>query len=331
MDLSFVIQQRLKELGIEQRDLAAAAQVTESYISQLLTRKKAPPAVGRTDLYDKMNAFLRFPPGHLASLVLAQHREELKKKLADPPAPLFKELRELILRKCKLERRSQVQEIFEKQAFGELERFVSQTLLEVAKGIAREELKNEAWLRGAAELGRQSFEATRATILEFLDTDVFNVSMEHCSVFLEQMIDSWDIELKTFAIDVLLNKRLASQRQIHFHFVQTRGALTPEEEPGFKEFLRNPAMSGDATAEELDFLKGLKFRQRSPSPLYYYRELQSLRDPLHFLGGSGRVAPMRKDVEGAGKSASGEPGGKAIRRWSGDANRSSKAGGSKTS
>jgi Predicted transcriptional regulator with C-terminal CBS domains len=41
VDVCFVIQQRLKELGLEQRDLAVAAQVTESYISQLLTRKKS--------------------------------------------------------------------------------------------------------------------------------------------------------------------------------------------------------------------------------------------------------------------------------------------------
>ena len=44
MDVSLVIKHRLEELGLEQRDLAVAAQVTESYISQLLTRKKAPPA-----------------------------------------------------------------------------------------------------------------------------------------------------------------------------------------------------------------------------------------------------------------------------------------------
>ena len=43
MEISLVIRRRLKEMGLEQRDLARAAQVTESYISQLLTRKKAPP------------------------------------------------------------------------------------------------------------------------------------------------------------------------------------------------------------------------------------------------------------------------------------------------
>jgi hypothetical protein len=41
-------------------------------------------------------------------------------------------------------------------------------------------------------------------------------------------------------------------------------------------------MSGNITEEEINFLRGLKFNGRRPSPLYYYRELQSLRDPLHF-------------------------------------------------
>ena len=54
-----MIKQRLSELGFDQRDLAAATQVTESYVSQLLTRRKAPPAPGRTDMYDKIGEFLK--------------------------------------------------------------------------------------------------------------------------------------------------------------------------------------------------------------------------------------------------------------------------------
>ena len=33
---------------------------------------------------------------------------------------------------------------------------------------------------------------------------------------------------------------------------------------------------------ELAFLKGLRLRGKRPTALYYYRELQNLRDPLHF-------------------------------------------------
>src|SRR6202022_1064217 len=113
MDVSSFIKHRLKELRLEQRDLAAAAQVTESYISQLLTRKKAPPATDRTDLYEKMNTFLKLPKGQLSAMVKEQRREELKKTLADPPAPLFREVRELIIRKCNTEKRTQVRDIFE--------------------------------------------------------------------------------------------------------------------------------------------------------------------------------------------------------------------------
>ncbi len=68
MDVSFVIRQRLEAFGLDQRELARAAQVTESYISQLLTRKKAPPAPTRTDIYDKMDRFLKLPSGELARL-----------------------------------------------------------------------------------------------------------------------------------------------------------------------------------------------------------------------------------------------------------------------
>src|SRR5271167_3628764 len=120
MDLSLVLKHRLEELGLEQRDLAAAAQVTESYISQLLTGKKSPPAPNRTDIYDKMAKFLKLPNGELAKLAGLQRKEELKRKLADPPAPLFREVRELVLHKCKPEKQKQIRAIFEKQPFGEL-------------------------------------------------------------------------------------------------------------------------------------------------------------------------------------------------------------------
>src|SRR3989442_15031629 len=96
-----MIRQRLRDLGAGQRDLATAAQVTESYISQLLTRNKAPPAPKRTDIYDKMEKFLKLRSGDLPNLADLQHTEELKRRQADPLAPLFKDVRESILRKSR--------------------------------------------------------------------------------------------------------------------------------------------------------------------------------------------------------------------------------------
>jgi hypothetical protein len=311
--MSFIIRQRLQELKREQRDLAAAAQVTESYISQLLSRKKAPPATERTDLYDRMDAFLEFPKGHLAAIAQAQRLEELKRKVAEIPAPLFREFRELILTKCKPESRSLVREIFEKQAFGELERLVSQTLLLAAKGVAREGLKNEKWLRRAGKLRHQSREEFRAKIPGFLNTDVFNTSVEQCSNFLGPVIETWDIDLQTFTVEVWLSKPLASARVVRFQYVETGALAGTEEELGFKEFLRDPGMSGDATEEEIAFLKNLKFHLLRPGPLYYYRELQSLRDPLHFPSNSKPGKSPRRGARRIGNARQRAPGRDALR------------------
>src|SRR5438034_11804735 len=97
MDVALVIRRRLEEFGLEQRDLAQAAQVTESYISQLLAGKRAPPAPNRTDIYDKMDEFLRLPIGELAKLADHQRKQQLKRELGEEPAPLFRKVRELIL------------------------------------------------------------------------------------------------------------------------------------------------------------------------------------------------------------------------------------------
>jgi transcriptional regulator with XRE-family HTH domain len=282
VDVSLVIKQRLNELGLDQTDLAAAIQVTDSYVSQLLTRKKAPPAPGRTDIYDKMGEFLRLPAGELSKLASIQRQEELKKRGVEPPRPLFQECRDLVLRKCEPEREKEVRRIFEKEPFGELERLVTQKLLDVAQGVAKDELRSEEWLRLMAQLGGRSYQQVRVAILEFLDTDVFNISLDNCVSFLDPMIDSWDIDVKTFAMEVVLNRRLAAGSVKRFEFAEQAPSQPLTLEPGFEQFLRDKSLSGDATEEEIEFLKLLKFKGRRPAPLYYYRELQNLRDPLHF-------------------------------------------------
>ena len=315
MDVCLLIKQRLAELGLEQRDLAAAAQVTESYISQLLTRKKAPPAVERTDVYERMNAFLKLPKGQLSAMVEAQRREELKKKLSDPPAPLFKEVRELVISKCKSQKQDVMRDIFAHQAFGELERLVTQKLLDVTKRVAREELKNENWLRTVAKLRSRSYEEMRGVILEFLDTDVFNVSPQHCAAFMDPLIDSWDMQLESFEMEIALNRQLTSANLMKFHFVEMPAGASAEQEPGFKEFLRNSPLSGDASEAEIAFLGGLKFKHRRPSPLYYYRELQNLRDPLHFGEVPASDLPKRRDADGDEKRMQVDSRKSAIHRW----------------
>jgi transcriptional regulator with XRE-family HTH domain len=282
VDVSLVIRQRLEALGLEQRALASAAQVTESYISQLLTRKKAPPAPTRTDIYDKMEKFLQLPRGELVKLARLQRQEESQRKLADPPTPLLQEVRQLVLRKCKPTKEKYLRTIFEKQPFGEVERLVTQKLLDVVKSVATEELDNELWLHLVAQLSGRSYEQIRVLILEFLDTDIFNVSIENCISFLEPLIEAWDIDLATFEMEITLNHRVAPGHPKQFAFVERAPKDPGDQEPGLAAFLKDPALSGDATAEEIVFLQRLKFKGKRPTPLYYYRELQNLRDPLHF-------------------------------------------------
>jgi hypothetical protein len=94
-------------------------------------------------------------------------------------------------------------------------------------------------------------------------------------------------------------------------------------------------VSGDATEEEIEFLKRLRLNGKHPTPLYYYRELQNLRDPLHFRAPvirtmqkkprgrsqpKGSIAPMHKYLEAGGIEKQLQLDGrkKAIRRWAGN-------------
>ena len=283
MDVPFLIRHRLEELGLEQRDLARAAQVTESYISQLLTRRKAPPAPTRTDIYDKMDKFLKLPGGELAKLADVQRKEGLKRELGDEAAPLFGEVRDLVLRKCHPAKEPHLRAIFEKQPFGELERLVTQKLLDVGKRVAKDELENAYWLGMVAQLSGRSYEEMRVIVLEFLDTDIFHLSRENCVSFLDPLIESWDIDLATFGLEIVLNPRVAPGQVKRFAFVERESDQGVVEQPGLEEFLQDPSLSGTATREEVEYLTRLRFKGQRPPPLFYYRELQNLRDPLHFM------------------------------------------------
>jgi transcriptional regulator with XRE-family HTH domain len=283
MDVSQLILQKLNELGLDQRALADAAEVTESYISQLLSRKKMPPAPERTDIYNRLGRVLKLPAGKLAGLADLQRRQELKRKIQSPPVPLFREVRELLLAKCKSDKRTHLRTIFEKEPFGELERLITQKVLDVVQSIAREELGRENWLRAVARASGRSYKQMRVAVLEFLDSDIFNITSESCVAFLDPLIVSWDIDLKSFSLAITLNSKVVSVNKKKFEFLEVEPEGESREEPGLREFLKDRSLSGDATPEEIVFLRGLRFKDgRHPTAIYYYRELQNVRDPLHF-------------------------------------------------
>jgi len=229
-----------------------------------------------------MDKFLKLPTGELARLAAVQRTEGLKRELGEEPAPLFHAVRELILRKCHPKEEAHLRAIFEKQPFGELERLVTKQLLNVVKEVATQELENEYWLRMVAELGGRSYQEMRVIVLEFLDTDIFHLSRENCVAFLDPLIESWDIDLATFALDISLNARAVPDHERRFEFVEREADQPFVEEPGLTEFLQDASLSGTATADDIEFLKRLQFKARRAAALYFYRELQNHRDPLHF-------------------------------------------------
>jgi len=133
-----------------------------------------------------------------------------------------------------------------------------------------------------AQLGGRSYEEMRVVVLEFLDTDLFHVSAENCVSFLNPLIESWDIDLATFRLDIALSQRVAGGLVKRFAFVERDSEPPGGAGSGLNRFLQDASLSGTATEEELAFLKRLRFNGRQPTALYYYRELQNLRDPLHF-------------------------------------------------
>ena len=154
--------------------------------------------------------------------------------MLDPPRPLFEEFRRLILRKCVAAKRKQITTIFEREPFGELERFVTQKLLDVAKRVVQEELADDKWIHRVAGVSKRR-QRDAVSILEFLDTDVVHVSVENCISFLDPLIESWDIEFESFGMEIVLNRRLTRRHRRKFQFREAEPEAPFGMEPALKE------------------------------------------------------------------------------------------------
>jgi transcriptional regulator with XRE-family HTH domain len=282
MQLAALISRRLKELDVDQRALAQAAEVTDSYISQLLSGNRRPPAPRRTDIYEKMNRFLRLPAGELARVAEQELREELTRAIGATPAPLFADTRALVLRKCSRRIARAVTAIFARAPYGELERLVTQKLVEVAQEVAAQKIANEAWLRSVTQNTGRRYRQLRVLLMEFLELTPSQVSLEDYGWFVEPLIDEWEVDLDTLELSIRLNRKKAGGATRRFAFQEKE--IAPAQPKGLRQFQEDRKLSGDATAEELHFLQRLRFTDRQPTKLFYYRTLQSLRDPLHFEG-----------------------------------------------
>src|ERR1051326_2939027 len=247
MDFAFVVRQRLDELGLGQRELADAADVTESYISQLLGRKKLPPLPNRTDLYEKMSRVLDLPRLELARLAALEHHQALDEKWQETPPARFGPMRDLILRKCRPARVRQMRATFEKEPLGELAQLITRTLITVVRDETRAHARDEAWLRTIARRGRDSYREMRVRRIDLLDSDP-RASLGDFSLFIDPLIDWWDFDVNEFTLDV----ELASGTVRKFGFREEAVEASAGEEPGLRKFLKDATLSAGATKEEID-------------------------------------------------------------------------------
>ncbi len=101
-------------------------------------------------------------------------------------------------------------------------------------------------------------------IREFPDADLFTEPMEDGLSFLEPLIESWDIDLNTFGVELVLNRRLTQGHRKRFEFVEREPDRPFDVEPGLEEFLKDASLGCDATDDEIEFLKELEIRAAAP-------------------------------------------------------------------
>ena len=191
-----------------------------------------------------------------------------------------------------------------------------QKLLDVAKRVTKQELNDENWLRLVARLTDRSYEQMRVMVLEFLETDVFNVSAENCVTFLDPLIESWDIDLATFAMEIVLNRRLAPGTRRNSSSWNGNPSHR-QRRAGAQAFLQDPSLSSDATAEEIEFFKEAKIHAKPANPALLLPGAAKPARPAPF-------SPRRTDVavgdDSLGADATGWGGGEMTCRtaWAGE-------------
>ena len=89
----------------------------------------------------------------------------------------------------------------------------------------------------------RSHEELLATARAFLATDIFNISADTCATFLDPLIESWNIDLATFGMEIVLNRRLAPGHLTTIEFVERESSSNGEPEPGLQSFLEDSSLS----------------------------------------------------------------------------------------
>jgi len=165
--------------------------------------------------------------------------------------------------------------LFEKDPFGEVERLITRTLIEVVRDEARTHARDEAWLRTLAEGSGESYRNMRVRLIDLLDNDP-SASIADFAPFVEPLVFLWNFDIDAFVLEV----RLTTGTTRTFVFGEDVKQKTTDDPAGLRAFLRDERLSSGVTAEEMQILRRLRIP--SAKATFYYRILQSLRDPLNF-------------------------------------------------
>lgn len=196
--VSLLLRRRLRELKRTPRELAEAVRVSETYMADIVAGRRRPPAPSRSDLYTPMTKFLRLHRNDLPTCARAERAAVAQAGRPDP------KVRRQVLELCAPDRQRVVLRRLARSDGPALESVIVGRLLSVAQGFVNRKLEDEVGLRMAATRDGCTYLEARMRLLEFLDADSASLTPRDCEEFLRPRINTWDIDLETHAMRIVL-------------------------------------------------------------------------------------------------------------------------------
>lgn len=209
-----LIRERLKETGRTSQELARAIELPEAYIEDVLSGDRRPPLPDRTDVYERTTRFLRMGRNELADCATVECKGARDVEAA-PPAEVRNEMLSLCAPETARALRRRSGRAGEASLIDLFRR-----LLDVAQGYARRALTDQIPLRIAATRNGSDYPETRLRVLDFIEASPSTVTRADLAEFLKPKISSWDVDLDTGVLRVIL--RSAESTELHQRRPMTR-------------------------------------------------------------------------------------------------------------